>query len=84
MHSNVIDHEPKIALFVPDANPLQFYKAIVKFASDHLKAKGCLYLEINQYLGTEMITLLEEYGFSSIELRKDMFGNDRMLKGSKL
>ncbi len=84
MHTNVIDHEPKIALFVPNEDPLQFYKAIVKYASDHLNAKGCLYLEINQYLGTEMISLLEEYGFSSIELRKDMFGNDRMLKGIKI
>jgi release factor glutamine methyltransferase len=84
MHTNVIDHEPKIALFVSDENPLRFYKAIVKFASDHLNAKGLLYLEINQYLGTEMIALLKDYGFSSIELRKDMFGNDRMLKGSKL
>jgi len=84
MRNNVIAHEPDIALFVPDEDPLKFYVAIVKFASKHLNSKGCLYLEINQYLGTEMKMLLKKYGFSAIELRKDMFGNDRMLKGSRI
>lgn len=83
MRNNVIDHEPSIALFVPDEDPLKFYRAIVSFASKYLNEKGCLYLEINQYLGTEMRLLLQEYEFQTIELRKDMYGNDRMLKGSK-
>lgn len=83
MQTNVLHHEPRIALFVPDGDPLKFYRAIVKFASGHLKAKGALYLEINQYLGNEMMALLRDFGFSSIALRKDIFGNDRMVKGMK-
>ncbi len=81
MQNNVIDYEPSIALFVPDEDPLKFYRAIVDFASKHLNDKGSLYLEINQYLDKEMILLLEEYEFHTIELKKDMYGNDRMLKG---
>lgn len=83
MKANVVDHEPAIALFVPDEDPLKFYSAIVKFASACLKPKGSLYLEINQYLGTEMIALLRANRFTDIELRKDLYGNERMLKGIK-
>ncbi|WP_396634261.1 peptide chain release factor N(5)-glutamine methyltransferase [Maribacter sp. R86514] len=81
MQNNVIDHEPGLALFVPDEDPLKFYSAVVNFAADHLNEDGCLYLEINQYLGKETMSLLEESNFKTIELRKDMFGNDRMIKG---
>ena len=81
MQNNVIDHEPSLALFVPDEDPLKFYNAVVNFAADHLNENGCLYLEINQYLGEETKQLLEESNFKTIELRKDMFGNDRMIKG---
>lgn len=83
MQNNVIDHEPGLALFVPDEDPLKFYSAVVNFAADHLNENGCLYLEINQYLGEETKKLLHESIFKTIELRKDMFGNDRMLKGIK-
>lgn len=83
MHNNVIEHEPNIALFVPNEDPLKFYRAIVNFASRQLNAKGILYLEINQYLGKEMVDLLADFHFENIELRKDMFGNDRMVKGTK-
>ena len=81
MQKNVIDHEPSIALFVPDEDPLKFYRAIVNFASRHLNDKGSLYLEINQYLGNEMIELLQKYEFHTIKLKQDIYGNDRMLKG---
>tara|TARA_R110002051_G_scaffold56046_8_gene103953 strand:+ start:5203 stop:6072 length:870 start_codon:yes stop_codon:yes gene_type:complete len=81
MQNNVIAHEPGLALFVPDEDPLKFYSAVVNFAADHLNEAGCLYLEINQYLGKETMSLLEESNFKTIELRKDMFGNDRMIKG---
>ena len=81
MQNNVIDHEPGLALFVPDEDPLKFYSAVVNFAADHLSEDGCLYLEINQYLGKEKMSLLEKSNFKTIELRKDMFGNDRMIKG---
>ncbi|MDO6472026.1 peptide chain release factor N(5)-glutamine methyltransferase [Maribacter sp. 1_MG-2023] len=83
MQNNVIEHEPSLALFVPDEDPLKFYSAVVNFAADHLNEDGCLYLEINQYLGEETMNLLEESNFKTIELRKDMFGNDRMIKGIK-
>ncbi|WP_405414333.1 peptide chain release factor N(5)-glutamine methyltransferase [Maribacter sp. Asnod1-A12] len=81
MQNNVIAHEPGLALFVPDEDPLKFYSAVVNFAADHLNEDGCLYLEINQYLGKKTMSLLEESNFKTIELRKDMFGNDRMIKG---
>ncbi len=84
MHRNVLDHEPGLALFVPDESPLIFYEHIAHFAERNLKGQGVLYLEINQYLGKEAKVLLENHNFSEIELRKDLFGNDRMLKGKKV
>lgn len=81
MKNNVLDYEPGSALFVSDENPLIFYKKIVQFAVDHIKASGVLFFEINQFLGNETKQLLENENFSEIELRKDMFGNDRMLRG---
>ncbi|MDF0716195.1 peptide chain release factor N(5)-glutamine methyltransferase [Muricauda sp. 334s03] len=79
---NVKDFEPDTALFVPDEDPLLFYRAIIDFAENHLSEKGKLYFEINQYLGEEAKALFHTRNFSEIELRKDMFGNDRMLKAN--
>lgn len=81
---NVLENEPHVALFVEDDNPLQFYKAITDFATKNLKSKGELYFEINQYLGNETEQLLIDANFESVELLKDLSGNDRMLKGIKL
>ncbi|WP_431121601.1 peptide chain release factor N(5)-glutamine methyltransferase [Flagellimonas flava] len=78
---NVKKYEPHVALFVEDEDPLLFYEAITQFAISHLGKKGKLYFEINQYLGKETQALLEAHNFLEIELRKDIFGNDRMLKG---
>ena len=83
MRANVLDHEPALALFVEDENPLLFYRTIAEFASCSLKSDGRLFFEINQYLGKDMVDLLRDFGFSEIELRKDIFGNDRMLSGVK-
>ncbi|KAB5491925.1 peptide chain release factor N(5)-glutamine methyltransferase [Flagellimonas hadalis] len=80
MKNNVKDHEPSLALFVSDGDPLVFYSAIAQFGRTRLKEGGGLYLEINQYLGEETKALLKAHNFSEIELRKDIFGNDRMLK----
>ncbi len=80
---NVLDNEPHLALFVENGNPLIFYKAITDFAVDKLKSNGSLYFEINQYLGQETKQLLVDAQFEAIELRKDLNGNDRMLKGTK-
>ncbi|WP_405382438.1 peptide chain release factor N(5)-glutamine methyltransferase [Maribacter sp. LLG6340-A2] len=81
MRNNVLNNEPGLALFVPDENPLKFYKAIVDFATKQLHKNGSLYLEINQYLGEETKQLLYKSNFNTVELRKDLYGNDRMLKG---
>ncbi len=80
MNSNVIENEPELALFVEDKDSLVFYRKISEFAKSNLKKEGCLYFEINQYLGAETKALLANY-FYEVELHKDMFGNDRMLKG---
>ena len=83
MKNNVLNYEPHMALFVEDKDPLIFYKAIVQFAVENLTPKGQLFFEINQYLGKEMVQLLEIHGFKNIELRKDLFGDDRMIKAIK-
>ena len=79
---NVLDNEPHLALFVEDNDALIFYKKIAEMAQKNLSENGHLYFEINQYLGAEMIDLLEKMNFKNIELRKDIYGNDRMIKGS--
>lgn len=83
MSKNVISYEPGNALFVPDDDPLIFYSGVADFASKNLKPNGMLYLEINQYLGADTCQLVRDYDFENIELRKDMFGNDRMIKAIK-
>ena len=76
---NVLKNEPHLALFVEDNNPLIFYSKIADLAKKHLKENGVLYFEINQYLGKETVEMLTKKGFTT-ELRKDLFGNDRMTK----
>ncbi|MGX1929138.1 peptide chain release factor N(5)-glutamine methyltransferase [Flagellimonas sp. 2504JD4-2] len=83
MKKNVVDYEPNLALFVPDDDAFVFYRAITRFAQHNLKNNGYLFFEINQYLGNGTKALLEAHNFLEIELRKDLFGNDRMLKGKK-
>lgn len=81
MKANVMEYEPKEALFVPDNDPLLFYRHITHFAKNSLKEGGSLYFEVNQYLAQETKQLLEDQNFTDIEVRKDLFGNYRMLKG---
>jgi len=78
---NVLDYEPHLALFVPDNDPLLFYRHIALFAHKHLISGGKLYFEINREFGKEVVQLLTETGFHNIELRKDISGNDRMVRG---
>ena len=80
MHSNVLKHEPHTALFVPDKEALVFYNFITDFAQNHLNENGKLFFEINENKGEEVLQLLQEKGFSKLELRKDMQGKDRMVK----
>jgi release factor glutamine methyltransferase len=78
---NVLENEPHLALFVDDNDALIFYRKIAELAQKNLSPNGQLFFEINQYLGKEMIQLLEKTGFKNIELRKDIYGNDRMIRG---
>ena len=83
MQKNVLEFEPHLALFVEDDDALLFYLKITQLASKSLSEGGQLYFEINQYLGQRMVDLLNEYKFRDIELRKDIYGNDRMIFGRK-
>jgi release factor glutamine methyltransferase len=78
MKPNVIDYEPEIALFVSEENPLIFYEHVAHFAQKHLNKNGCLFFEINQQSGNQIIELLQKYKFKNIELKKDISGKDRM------
>tara|TARA_B110000090_G_scaffold40461_1_gene44947 strand:- start:242 stop:1117 length:876 start_codon:yes stop_codon:yes gene_type:complete len=78
--NNVLENEPHLALFVDDDKPLLFYDKIADLAKEYLTKNGLLYFEINQYLGTETVAMLHEKGFKNIELKKDIFGKNRMIK----
>lgn len=80
MEANVVDHEPSIALFVPDSDPLMFYRAITRYASTSLNKGGCLFFEINPLYAKEMETMAEEEGFAHFETREDQYGKKRMMK----
>ncbi len=82
MQQNVLKYEPDSALFVKDEDPLLFYRAISQLAKTNLKANGKLFFEINEYLADELTQLLKSKGFQNIEVKKDIFGKDRMLKCS--
>ena len=77
---NVLAFEPHLALFVEDTDALLFYRKIAQLALKSLTPNGLLFFEINQYLGKETVELLENLGFKNIELKKDIYGNDRMIK----
>jgi release factor glutamine methyltransferase len=80
MQNHVLDHEPHLALFVPNEKPLVFYEAIADFAWAALSDFGLLFFEINADLGKETVKMLVAKSFINIELRKDMQGKDRMIK----
>jgi release factor glutamine methyltransferase len=83
MHVNVNNFEPHTALFVPENDPLIFYRVIADFATTQLNDKGLLFFEINENFGKQTVELLQDKGFTSIELRQDMSGRDRMVKAVK-
>ncbi|MGV6829228.1 MAG: peptide chain release factor N(5)-glutamine methyltransferase [Flavobacteriales bacterium] len=80
MQPNVLNFEPHLALYVSNENPLLFYKKIAQFGKNHLTNGGILYFEINEYLHDEMLEMLAKYGYSNLELKKDLFGKYRMIK----
>jgi len=84
MNANVLKYEPHLALFVEDKDPLLFYRKITQLASEILRLKGEVFFEINEYLGNDMVKLLNDDGFVEIALKTDIFGKDRMIKAIKL
>jgi len=83
MQLNVLNHEPHLALFVTDDNPLIFYDKIAQLAYKHLNINGKLYFEINQYLGEETKDTILKTGFSKVLLKKDFLGKDRFIVAVK-
>ena len=83
MEKNVLEHEPSIALFVPDEEPLKFYRAIAEYASSALKSEGALYFEINPIYEKETREMLEGLGFKAIDTKEDAFGKQRMMRAGK-
>ena len=80
MDANVLEWEPSLALFVPDSDPLLFYRKIGELALEMLAEDGALYFEINQAYGMDTVNMLKALGYGQVELRKDAWGNDRMVK----
>lgn len=81
MHKRVTGFEPHQALFVSDNDALLFYKKLTDFSKTHLKSGGSLFVEINESLGKEVVNLFQAAGLKNVELRKDMQGKDRMVRG---
>jgi release factor glutamine methyltransferase len=83
MHENVLEHEPHLALFVPNEDPLLFYKKITALAENHLNKNGLLFFEIHYDQADAIQQMISKHGFE-VELRKDIYGQDRMIKAKKL
>lgn len=83
MQPQVLHHEPPGALFVPDNDPLLFYRRIAEFGQEHLREGGLLFFEINEAFGAETAALLERYGYGEVEVRRDFDDKERMVKGIK-
>ena len=80
MQLNVLEYEPKQALFVPDNNPLLFYKKIAEFAKKKLNPNGFLYFEVSSIFGKDTLNMLKQMGFLNVILEKDISGKDRMIQ----
>ena len=83
MERHVLEHEPHLALFVPDDDPLRFYRAIAKYALKTLKPNGLLYFELNPLYARETEAMVRRIGFAETEIKQDMFGKQRFLKAKK-
>ncbi|QEC45545.1 peptide chain release factor N(5)-glutamine methyltransferase [Pseudobacter ginsenosidimutans] len=84
MHANVLEHEPHLALFVSNNDPLTFYRAIAELSGKKLKEDGDVYAEIHEDLGAATLALFQEKGFGRVTLRRDMQEKDRMIKAAGL
>ena len=84
MECNVLDHEPHLALFVPDDDPLLFYRAIAQYAAETLKAQGSLFFEINPLYADDLARMLRMMSYNDILIQQDQFGKPRFLKATKI
>ena len=84
MERHVLEHEPHLALFVPDDDPLRFYRAIARYAKETLKSNGLLYFELNPLYASETESMVRELGYAETEIKLDMFGKQRFLKAKKI
>ena len=84
MERHVLEHEPHLALFVPDDDPLRFYRAIAEYALKTLNPNGLLYFELNPLYARETEAMVRRIGFAETEIKQDMFGKQRFLKAKKL
>lgn len=83
MESNVLDHEPHLALFVEDSDPLLFYRRILEFSQKNLKEQGWIYFEIHESMGNPIKQLFLDFGFDQVEIIEDFYGKIRMAKARK-
>ena len=83
MEANVLDYEPHTALFVPDSNPLLFYRAIAEYGRQALKEDGWLFFEMNPLYTQEMTEMLSTMYYHDIEIKNDQFGKQRMIKARR-
>ena len=83
MERHIVDHEPALALFVPDDDALRFYRAIGLYGLHTLRPGGCLFLELNAAHADETATLLQHQGYADITVRRDQFGRQRLLKATR-
>lgn len=83
MERNVLEHEPHLALFVPDEDPLLFYRAIALLGKDLLNTNGRLYYEINREYRQETMEMMQSMGYTGISDFTDQFGNNRIIRGER-
>ena len=83
MEQNVLEHEPSLALFVPDDDPLLFYRSIARYAQKSLVPGGLLFFEINPQYKDQLVSMLRDMGYTEIAVKADQFGKHRMLKARK-
>ena len=84
MESNVLEYEPHLALFVPDDDPLRFYRAIAQYAIDALTPQGALFFELNPLYADDLALMLRMMSYHDISIRQDQFGKPRFLKATKI
>ncbi len=83
MDRNVLEYEPDVALFVDDADPLIFYKAVADFAAEHLSETGICYVEINERFGEATKAVFDQRGFTNVQVYKDIHGKDRSVRAAR-